>query len=255
MDLDELSRRAHADHPIAAPLGSGSVDGLLGALTPTPGGRVLDLGCGTGEWLLRLLVARPDLHGVGVDLSAPALEEARRRTGELGLEERVTWVEGDGATWSDGAVDVVLCIGATHALGGPAGTLGAMRGHLAPGGQALLGDELWERPPSPEAQAALDAGPDDLPDLPGLVATAAAHGFEVGYGHVSTLEEWDDYEWSWTGSLVRWALHEAAGEDDRVQALDAARTHRDGWLRGYRGELGFATLVLHLVDASDVTGG
>jgi SAM-dependent methyltransferase len=252
MDRDELSRRAHAGHPVAAPVGPGAVDALLGELTPATGGRVLDLGCGAGEWLLRLLAGRPDLRGVGVDCSPLALDEARRRARELGVADRVGWVEGDGASWADGDVEVALCIGATHAFGGLSGTLRALRGHLAPGGQALLGDGFWERPPSHEAQAALEAGPDDMPDLPGLVATAREHGFEVGYGHVSTLEEWDDYEWSWTGSLVRWALHEAPSEDARNQALEAARTHRDEWLRGYRGELGFATLVLHPVEAGVV---
>jgi hypothetical protein len=61
---------------------------------------------------------------------------------------------------------------------------------------------------------------------------------------VSTREEWDDYEWSWTGSLTEWALRRAPGDAEREAALAAARTHRDGWLRGYRDQLGFATLVL-----------
>ncbi|MGZ4508677.1 MAG: hypothetical protein ACXVX0_15645, partial [Blastococcus sp.] len=65
---------------------------------------------------------------------------------------------------------------------------------------------------------------------------------EPGFGHVSTAAEWDDYEWSWTGSLATWALTEAA---DRAGALEAARTHRRQWLEGYRGQLGFVTLVLH----------
>lgn len=42
-------------------------------------------------------------------------------------------------------------------------------------------------------------------------------------------------------------LGAAAGQDsvDRDQALSAARGHREAWLRGYRQQLGFATLVLH----------
>jgi SAM-dependent methyltransferase len=245
MDRDEISRIAHAQHPIAAPVASGAVDALLASLAPAPTGRVLDLGCGGGAWLVRLLGGRPDVQGVGVDLSARAIAEARHRSAEEQVSDRARWVEADASTWADGPFDAVICVGASHVFGGLAATLAAVRGHLDPGGGVLLGDAFWEAPPSQAAQDALEAGPDDFPDLEGLVATTRQHDFEVGYGHVSTLEEWDDYEWSWTGSLVGWALHDAPTPGEREAALGAATAHRDAWLGGYRRELGFVTLVLH----------
>jgi hypothetical protein len=75
----------------------------------------------------------------------------------------------------------------------------------------------------------------------------------VVHGHVSSLEEWDEYEWSWTGSLADWALEPGRDPGDRAEALEAARAHRDAWLGGYRGVLGFATLVL--VDAREDEAG
>jgi len=75
-------------------------------------------------------------------------------------------------------------------------------------------------------------------------AALVAAGWEPGYGHVSSAEEWDDYEWSWTGSLTAWALTEA-DEAGRASALQIACTHREEWLAGYRGQLGFVTVVLH----------
>jgi hypothetical protein len=77
------------------------------------------------------------------------------------------------------------------------------------------------------------------------VATIERHGFDVGYAHVSSAQEWDEYEWSWTGSLVAWALHPDRDPGEREQALSTARTHRSEWIEGYRGELGFLTAVLH----------
>ncbi len=109
------------------------------------------------------------------------------------------------------------------------------------------GDAIWDAPPTDAALVALEATADELPDLAGLVALAGDHGYEVAHGHVSTLAEWDEYEWSWTGSLADWSLAEGRAPDDRAEALGAARAHRDAWLGGYRGVLGFATLVL--VDA------
>lgn len=248
VDRAELFDIAHLRHPIAAPVAPGELRELIGWLSPPAGGRAVDLGCGEGEWLQELLLAHPGLTGVGVDHLLPAA--AARRAGERGLADRVRWVQADAATFADGQFDVVLCVGASHAFGGLGGTLSAVRTHLRPGGQALLGDTIWEGPPSAAALAALEAAPDDFPDLAGLVRTVREHGFEPSYGHTSTLAEWDRYEYSWTGSLVDWALREAPTPEDRDQALALAREHRDHWLGGWRRELGFATLVLHDLAAS-----
>lgn len=242
----EISRIAHTDHPIAAPVSTSVVRRLLSRLDPAASGRVVDLGCGTGAWLFELLESRPDLTAVGVDTALHPDRDSRAR--QHGVADRVTWVEGDAATWTaaDGALeDAILCIGASHAFGGLDGALDAIRRHLRPGGRALLGDTTWEHRPSDAAQAALDAGPEDFPTLARLVSTIEEHGFEVGYAHISSAEEWDDYEWSWTGSLVAWAQRYAPNDADREEALAAARGHRRSWLEGYRGQLGFVTAVLH----------
>ena len=242
MDRAQIIRIAHQDHPIAAPVEASAIERLVSWLSPPASGRGVDLGCGSGVWLMTLLEQHPGLRGYGVDLRQwpEAVVEAQRR----GLADRVTWVEADAATWRDGMFDTVVCVGASHAFGGLAETLIAVRDQLVPGGQLILGDGIWEQPPSVAAQEALEAGPEDFPDLAGLVRAAEEQGFAVSYGYVSTLEEWDEYEWCWTGSLVRWALTSAPNEADRNQALSAAREHREGWLTGYRRELGFVTLVL-----------
>lgn len=243
MQRHEISHHAHAHHPVAAPLSDASVARLLDRLDPRPGGRALDLGCGHGAWTRALLERRDDLTAVGVDLHLGADPEAF--AADLGGRARLE--EADATTWTGGAFDAVLAVGVSHVFGGPGGTLDAVRRHLAPGGRVLLGDGIWDTAPTEAALTALDAAPDEFPDLAGLVDLAVEHGYEVAHGHVSTLEEWDEYEWSWTGSLADWALTEGREPGDRAEALEASRAHRDAWLRGYRGVLGFATLVL--VDA------
>jgi SAM-dependent methyltransferase len=241
VDRALASAIAHRWHPVAAPVSDENLHRLLTRLGPVE--RVLDLGCGLGEWLLAALEAAPGARGVGVDTSRPALAEARRRASARGLADRVEFTEGDAAAYEGAGCDAVLCVGATHAFGGLAGTLEAVREHLRPGGRVLLGEGFWDGEPTPQAMSALGAGPGELPDLPGLVEAARAAGYEPGYGHVSSPEEWDDYEWSWTGALTEWALTEA-GPEDRASALAMAGTHREEWLAGYRGQLGFLTVVL-----------
>jgi SAM-dependent methyltransferase len=242
VDFDRLSQIAHTHHPIASPLHPAQVRTLLSRLSPPHGSQVLDLGCGWGAWLVELLDLRPDLTATGVDKSLP--DAIGAGAGERGVADRLTWVEADATTYVGEAVDTVISVGASHAFGGAAATLEGVRAHLRPGGQLLFGDLIWERPPSPATLAAYEVEADTFPDLAGLLALAREHGYEPGYGHVSTPDEMDDYEWSWTGSLAEWALREATTPEDREQALEAARQHRDVWLT-YRGDLGFVTVVLN----------
>lgn len=243
MHRRQISSLAHTDHPIAAPLSDDSVHTLLDRSLPSGEARLLDLGCGSGTWLMRALAARPGLRADGVDNDAEAVAAAVRGCDEAGLGDRIAFHVQDAAQFSSShAYDLVLSIGAAHAFGGLAPALKAAESHLAPGGSVLLGECFWEREPG---QRTLDAGfaVEDYDCLATTVDRIMADGWVPLYGHVSTLREWDDYEWSWTGSLSRWALDNPQ-HPDRGQALGAAAGHRDAWLRGYRGTLGFVTLLL-----------
>ena len=57
MDGARLSAIAHRWHPVAVPVSDGSLRRLLERLDPPCRGRVLDLVCGSGAWLLSLLAA------------------------------------------------------------------------------------------------------------------------------------------------------------------------------------------------------
>ncbi|MGW0334453.1 SAM-dependent methyltransferase [Streptomyces sp. NPDC003011] len=240
MDRQLISRRAHADHPIAAPLDDDSVRRLLDHSLPRGDERVLDLGCGGGEWLLRALATRPRLRAEGVDVSEASLAHARRSAQQLGVQDRLVLHRQDAARFAPSpAFDLVLCVGATHAFGGLLPTLAAAREHLAPGGRVLVGDGFWDRAPSPEAIDMLG----DFTDLPTTLDRVVEDGWAPVQGHVSTRQELDDYEWAWTGTLTSWAL-DHPDHPDSAQALEAAALHRDQWLRVYRDLLGFVCLVL-----------
>ena len=62
----------------------------------------------------------------------------------------------------------------------------AVRRHLRPGGQALIGEMIWEGTPSAAALAALGVPADSVPDLAGLVQAFQRHGLEPSFGHVNT---------------------------------------------------------------------
>ncbi|MEV6983044.1 class I SAM-dependent methyltransferase [Sphaerisporangium sp. NPDC051017] len=243
MERQFISHLAHRDHPIAAPVSGAHVTRLLRRARLPEGARILDLGCGEAAWTLRALALYEDATADGVDISADGLKAAEGYADAQGVWERIRLHEMPAADFPVAErYDLVLCVGATHAFGGLGPTVDHVRRYLRPNGLALIGEGFWEHDPTPEALTRLGAEPSEFLDLPGTVAAAESAGFDTVYAYTSDQSEWDDYEWSWTGTLLRWA-NENPGPD-AAAARAAALEHRAMWLHGYRGILGFVTLLL-----------
>ncbi|MEV2273695.1 SAM-dependent methyltransferase [Nonomuraea africana] len=239
MDRSLISSIAHADHPIAAPVSAANLDKLLRRTKLRDGARILDLGCGEAMWTLRALELFPGSTADGVDTSASALASAAKHAEARRLRDRIGLHEMGAADFRAAEpYDLVLCVGSTHAFDGLTPSLQAIKQLTRPDGLVLVGEGFWQTPPSPELEAEIG----HYPDLAGLVAQAEEPGYRTVYAHTSSQGEWDEYEWSWTGSLARWAVDHPGPDGDT--ALAAALEHRDVWLNGYRGKLGFVTLLL-----------
>ncbi|WP_405008978.1 SAM-dependent methyltransferase [Kitasatospora sp. NBC_01539] len=240
MDHEQFSALAHTSHPIKAPLDDLSVRRLLGRAVARPDARVLDLGCGTAEWLLRALTAHPDVLAEGVDVSETALATARERAADLGVGDRLALHRTPAADFAPPhRFDTVLSVGSSHAFGGLLPTLAAARAHLAPGGSVLVGDGFWQRPPTPEGVAILG----DFDDLATTVDRVVADGWTPVDGHVSSRQELDAYEWACWGTLAAWGL-DRPGTPGAADALARSTARLGEWLHGYRDTWGFVTLVL-----------
>ena len=70
--------------------------------------RILDIGTGSGALALAMLKELPNAHGVGSDISAPALAVARDNATRLGLGRRCAFVACDVGCALSGAFDLVL---------------------------------------------------------------------------------------------------------------------------------------------------
>ena len=227
---DELRSLAHPTLTFDAPLSDERADALVSLLPLAPGRHVLDLGCGWGELLLRVVAKHRAATGTGVDTDRRLLDRARRAAAARNLYERVEFVEDDLTTFDDHG-DLVLCVGAAQAWGGATVALRELRGRLEPGGALLFADGFWARPPGADARKLFGK----LPVYDGLLQIARAAGLTVEHAERSTLDEWDAFETAW-----RTGLESADDPVLRLAAVDRERDYRDA----YRGVLGFAWLVL-----------
>src|SRR5215210_604489 len=130
MDRDWISAITHGDRPFHNPLALARIDEAIDRLGLGRGDRVLDVGCGPGELLVRI-AERTGAGGLGIDSSPIVVEEARRRAADraprTGLEFRV----GDAGA-AEGPFAAACCLGSSHALGGLGPALARLASWIAP---------------------------------------------------------------------------------------------------------------------------
>jgi release factor glutamine methyltransferase len=134
-----------------------------------PGGRVLDLGTGSGCILASVLAERPDASGAGLDISSAALAVARRNAEALDVASRAVFIEGGWDKVNGGPFDLVLSNPPYISDAEIAGLAGDVRDHdpriaLTPGGDGLGA-----------YRAILDG-------MPGWLRPGGWIGFEFGLG-------------------------------------------------------------------------
>src|SRR5262245_19683742 len=124
--VDEIRRRFDADVERFSNLETGqsaTVDAPLAmalvaqaAAATTPHARhVLDVGCGAGNYTLKLLEHLPNLDATLLELSQPMLDRARERVGRA-IAGRMTTIRGDirDVELPDGQFDIVLAAAVMH---------------------------------------------------------------------------------------------------------------------------------------------
>lgn len=249
-DHDELHAiLAAPNNPLLtwnAPLSEEHARSLADACAVPDGGQVVDLGCGWGELLLRIVEGAPGSTGHGVDSDPAAVARGRRLAGERGLDGRVTFHQRSADAWTRSGYDLAVSIGAVHAWPGTTReALRSLRATVKPGGRVLFGDAYWTEKPTAAALAGLGAEEDEfVGSLADLVQAAADAGFAPLRTTVADQREMDVFESNGrAGWGERWAL-DHPGHPLCDQARATAARHRAGYLGGYRGYFGFAYLVL-----------
>jgi cyclopropane-fatty-acyl-phospholipid synthase len=184
-----------------------------------PGQRVLDVGCGWGSFAIHA-ATRHGVEVLGITLSEPQADLARRRVAELGLDDRVEIRVADYRELDDAPFDAIASIGMVEHVGASqidvyADRLAAL---LRPGGRLLnhgiarlrVGDP--EAGPFSERYVFPDAAPLHLSRV-----QLALERAELVTDHVEGFAP--DY----ATTLTHWAARLDARLDDAIRLAGAER--------------------------------
>jgi len=174
--FDALAPRWDAMKPDEA-FASGADRGL-DLLGDVSGLDIVDLGCGTGRLVLRLLPRLGEGRVVGVDFSAAMIERASRG----GTDPRVRWLCADIAATGLGSasIDLVLCFDSFPHFPDGRAAVGEIARWLRPSGRFLLWHDVGrDRLADVHRRAGPPVDADVLPPVGLLAALAEEAGLVV----------------------------------------------------------------------------
>ncbi|MGO9333229.1 MAG: SAM-dependent methyltransferase [Acidimicrobiales bacterium] len=239
IDVHQYHRISESTHRIMNPLAPDRLT-LVGEICRYgSGSRILDLACGKGE-LLCQFAARSGAKGVGIDIYPPLLADARVRATELGVADRVEFLEGNAATPLDlGHFGVVSCLGASWIGGGLDGTLQIMLSYAERRAWLLVGEIYWARPPSDELATRYGQR---FADLAGTLDVFETAGVDLVEMVLANDDDWDRYAASQWLNVANWL--DADPDHPDAPAIRAERDEsRRRYLTDERGTLGWGVFV------------
>jgi len=212
----------------------------------SPGGRVLDMGCGKGETLIRLEELY-NIAGMGVDISPYSIEEClekqRKRVPGSGLKFLLM----DGSQYKPEApFDIAICLGASFIYGGYARTLKALLSMVVPWGLIVTGEPFWSKEPDPEYLRLTSQKKEDYASgFGGNIAIGEEHSLNCVYAMESSLDDWDNYE------TLQWnAVNEYSkakpDDPDLAELMERKGREKEYYLRWERGVLGWGVYIFRL---------
>lgn len=231
-----------------SPISERKFDSIADSLELSAQQRVIDVGCGAGEMLIRL-VERCGVQALGVDASEAAIRRAKSQAAGRVPDAKAQWIVADAKSWQAEAesFDLAICIGSTHAFGLGAGAFGRAIENLVPivrpGGLLLLGEGFLKAPACAEYRAVLGEYPPDGMSHFENVATARNLGLAPLSAWVSNEDEWDEFEWGHQ-RLAEQAVVDSPGDSEARQKLERRRNWIDAYLRWGRDTLGFGVYLL-----------
>ncbi|ODA34053.1 SAM-dependent methyltransferase [Veronia pacifica] len=230
------------------PISPSCIDNMLDELWLNEDSLVLDVSCGNGELIKRIL-EKFNCQAVVIEIDELAIAKAKEN-----LESSSDQVTFHNAAFKDvelpkGVFDACFSLGSTHAFGdvGEAldNALSDMKSLIVSNGVIVLGDAYWRKEPDEEYLLATGIDPSELRSNVENIKAGNQLGLECVYIVHSSYQDWDTFESSsWLASE-----RELLRDPNNIELLDkvkARRSWRDAYLKWGRETMGFALyLFIH----------
>jgi protein-L-isoaspartate O-methyltransferase len=231
--LAAMSRDDMYDHGRMMAPGGMLLAGMMARhLSPSPGARVLDIGCGRGQTSV-MLASELGAHVVSVDLWTSA-QERQLLARQAGVGERVLALQGDmtrGLATGIATFDAIFVMQAFHSFGARRGMLEYLARLLKPGGRMVIGQTCFRDEPEAIPVALRD---DDGWNTeyaryhsPGWWRALFLRGGHFAVDHCAEIPDgdifWEDHA-LYCGDRARWSADFMAQHGWIIRHIDQART-------------------------------
>jgi cyclopropane fatty-acyl-phospholipid synthase-like methyltransferase len=198
--------------------------------------KVLDVGCGKA-WLMRQWAERYAIEGTGVELNPHFLRNARERSTKL-ARGTLEFVHSAALDFKPepASYDIVLCLGASFALGGFVEAIEWMVDAARPGGSIVIGELILKHRPAVVANQVFP------PDAVDSIAIIERHGAEVSATISASDADFERYVSHHRHNTLTWA-REHPDHKDHAEMLKKSRDEWRKYLQTVRPHLGWTIFV------------
>ena len=232
----------HSKQLIMNPMKSEKFDRFCETLNLPKHSRVIDIGCGKGEFLHRLY-SLYEISGVGVDKSPYCIEECKQQKSMRTPDADIEYLIMDGKDYK--AVeefDLAACVGASWIWGGIRGSLQALGDLTRPGGLVVLGEPYWLKEPAEEYLKLEETTRDEFHSHMENVLIGDEFGLTCVYTLASDFGDWDEYETPHWWSVSEYA-DENPDDPDLPEILANMKKYREIYLKYGRDTMGWCLYV------------
>ncbi|MFZ1401375.1 MAG: class I SAM-dependent methyltransferase [Candidatus Promineifilaceae bacterium] len=221
------------------------IDNLLDELWLTEASKILDVGCGQGELILRLL-QRFNCQAVGIDPDENAIQIAQQKTAPFAPNVALYTAPFAALSFATHQFDACFSLGTTHAFGdvGEAldNALASLKTITKSGGLIILGDGYWRQEPAPAYLQTTGIDKKELRPHPENIAAGQKIGLECVYAITATRHEWDHFEGAFWLAAER-ELLQNPGDAQLAEKVRRRRIWKNAYWQWGRETMGFGLYV------------
>jgi SAM-dependent methyltransferase len=234
----------HKKHIVCNPMSKDKLEGFFSLLDIKTGSKVLDIACGKGEPLVRL-VELFNISGTGVDISPYCINDCENKKNKRIPNSDIKFVEIDGAKYRpevNELFDLTMCIGASWIYNGFIGTIHTLKKMTKSNGLLIIGEPYWLKEPDGEYLKMSGIKKEEFNSHYKNIDIGEKEELICIYTLVSNHDDWDHYE-----TLQWWSAYEYVANNpddpDNSELLNQIRKAKTKYLLYGRDTIGWAIYV------------